>query len=140
MHKDTLFSTLRTLDAAPRRTADEASRRRAEARLEQILATNPSGTPAAPPRVSPLRATPKTRWSVLGAVAVIAIGALVIVPTVTRPDPAYASWTPVPTTLTEAERTIAITPASTRTAVWSRPHLCSRSVAENGSASSSTAR
>ena len=109
MQDDTLFRTLRTLDAAPRRTPDEASRRRAEARLEQILAANPSGTPAAPPRVSPLRPTPKTRWLALSAVAVIAIGALVIVPTVTRPDPAYASWTPVPSTLTEAERTIAVT-------------------------------
>lgn len=109
MHDDTLFRTLRTLDAAPRRTPDEASRRRAEARLEQILAANPSGTPAAPPRVSPLRPTQKTRWLALSAVAVIAIGALVIVPTVTRPDPAYASWTPVPSTLTEAERTIAVT-------------------------------
>lgn len=66
------------------------------------LATSPA---------SPRRSTARPRWLVLPAVTVTVavVGALVIVPAVTRPDPAYASWTSVPTALTEAERTIAVT-------------------------------
>ena len=109
MHTDPHLNALRTLDAAPRGAADDASDRRAAARLEQILATDPTETPGSGAPASPRRSTARPRWLVLPAVTVAAVGALVIVPAVTRPDPAYASWTSVPTALTEAERTIAVT-------------------------------
>jgi len=108
MRNNDLFNTLRSLDAAPRASSNEAFRQKAGARLEEILTTSPLGKHPSPRRPSPGRRTTTSRWWALPVVAVVAIGALVIVPTATRPDPAYASWTPIPSTLPQSERAIAV--------------------------------
>ena len=81
---------LRSLDAAVG-APDEAHRRRAEARLERIVATPTAAAPAAVRR----RRTPRRLGLVTALAAAIAIGAFALRDTGDS-GVAYASWTAVP--------------------------------------------
>ena len=96
-----LIRTLKTLDIAPHSEIDETSRRRAEARKEQILATPVLA------QVSTRSSRPRRRWPfAVAGIAAIAVVGLIAADTF-RPVPAYASWTAGPTTVTAKEQAIA---------------------------------
>lgn len=98
MSTDTrLDESLRSLDCATPLTAEE--QQRAAATLERIVASDP-GSPSSPASVRRFRHRP-----VLACVAAVAAlaGAVVVLPGGIGGGQAYASWTPVPTPLTDAE-------------------------------------
>lgn len=105
MHKSTDLPDLpllRALDAAPPVELDDTGRRRARAKLHQILATDPVRPgPGSVPRRWP-RAV---RWAAVPAAAVVA--ATWVAPALLGADPAYASWTPAPQEITAADRAVA---------------------------------
>lgn len=105
---------LRSLDVAGHmRPTDN---KRAHAGLLSILSTNPAQAPSA--RVSTKAAVGEGRqrgtvgWTarrlaaVGGMVAIVTAG-LIVLPSVSGGDPAFASWTPAPVGMTETERTSA---------------------------------
>jgi hypothetical protein len=105
---DAPLALLRTLDAAPARGHQDLSAR-ACADLEEILASGPTTAAAATPapdRPHGRRARGgrgvRTLISV-GAVATVAAAAVVVLPSVTGGDEAFATWTPTARTLSAAE-------------------------------------
>ncbi|WP_328468085.1 hypothetical protein OHA21_50810 [Actinoplanes sp. NBC_00393] len=90
----TLDETLRSLDAAGPVT--EEDHERAAAALDRIVATPYDATP-------PVRRSRRRLLIAVAAAAAAAAGAIVILPGNLGGGRAYASWTPVPSTLTDAE-------------------------------------
>lgn len=88
--------TLRALDPAGATTLTAAERERAEATLTRILATPSRPTSATGAR----RHRPRTARVLVAAALVLA--AVVAVPALWRGGPAFASWSPTPTTLSPA--------------------------------------
>ncbi|MCQ1953668.1 hypothetical protein [Arthrobacter sp. zg-Y238] len=106
MKPDTYLRALRTLDPAPRSAPDGESRRRYETGLQQILATDPSaGAGATAERIesAPHGKHRHARWIAVPAVVAVLAAAVVLAPNLLSAENAYASWTPVPETLTEAD-------------------------------------
>ncbi|PSL38074.1 hypothetical protein CLV49_1686 [Labedella gwakjiensis] len=103
MNNDLITRTLASLDAAPVRALDDATRRRADARLHQILTSDPV-TPTTPVLASRRRA-----WITVtaGAAAVVAIGGALTVGALAPSDAAFASWTATPDSLTSSEQGLA---------------------------------
>ncbi len=98
-----LTRTLKSLDSAPDVYLDDVTRRRAEARKAQILASAPPQSAARLTRVRPWR----RRWMLtVAGLAAAAVTGVVLVGTLT-PTPAYASWSPTPTPLSTGELAIA---------------------------------
>lgn len=107
---------LRSLDAAGHQGA--ADTRRARADLQRILSTDPELAPqqhATPstiagrgrPQRSAARAT--RRVAVLGGMVAAVTASLIVLPSLSGGDPAFASWTPVPSGMTQQDRTSAAT-------------------------------
>lgn len=106
---DEILAALHTLDPADRPV--DPTRGRAREDLHAILAQNPTrpaGPPAGSPRPQgqrPRRPTRRVRRGVLlGAVAAVAAGSLVVLPSLTGGDPAFATWEAAPTGLSPAQR------------------------------------
>ncbi|MFT2816123.1 hypothetical protein [Leifsonia sp. A12D58] len=101
MNDHDLTRTLKALDIAPKVEGDDATKRRTDARKEQILLT--PILEQAPTQSS----TSRRRWPLaVAGLAAAAVTGLVLTGALT-PAPAYASWTVVPTSVTTNERTIA---------------------------------
>ncbi|ADG73563.1 conserved hypothetical protein [Cellulomonas flavigena DSM 20109] len=100
MTTDRLTTTLRALDPAD--THVDMTRARVRADLDTILATAPSAPATAPARPRAPRPR-RTRVAVLAGAAAAAAAALVVAPPLTGGDTAFATWTAVPTALTEQE-------------------------------------
>lgn len=90
--------TLRTLDAATPLTDDQ--RERAKTVLDQIVATPLDTTAPAPAR----RGARRARLAVVSTAALaLAVGLVVLPGSGGGGDPAYASWTATPTTVSEGD-------------------------------------
>ncbi len=95
---------LRGLDAAAPELDDD-QRRRADATLSRILATDP-GVPAPLSGTAPQRR--HRRVLLAGGLVAAAATVAVVVPVVVGGDGAFASWSPTPTELTGAARRAAV--------------------------------
>lgn len=95
---------LRGLDAAAPELEDD-QRRRADATLSRILATDP-GVPAPLSGTAPQRR--HRRVLLAGGLVAAAATVAVVVPVVVGGDGAFASWSPTPTELTGAARRAAV--------------------------------
>ncbi|ASN53393.1 hypothetical protein [Sinomonas sp. R1AF57] len=100
-------SLLLSLDAADRRS--DARTPRARADLARILSTDPAPAPAQRAIVNPATGKVRSpgrkgRRAVLvgGLVAALTAG-LVVIPSLSGGDPAFASWTPIPTGMSQAD-------------------------------------
>ena len=105
-----LTQTLASLDAAPARTLDDTARRRADARRDQILASDPFPSTRVTATTPALAQTRRRPWiaAAAGLTAVGAVvGAVLIAAPVVPSDPAYASWTATPSSVAAAERGLA---------------------------------
>lgn len=101
MNQQELTRSLKSLDSAPDMDLDDVTRRRAEARKAQILA---SARPQSAARLT--RARLWRRWALpIAGFAAAAVTGIVLVGALT-PTPAYASWSPTPTPLSTSERAI----------------------------------
>ncbi|TLM80848.1 hypothetical protein [Pseudarthrobacter sp. NamE5] len=101
---------LRSLDAADHSVS--AGTQRARTDLQRILSTDPAPvfekSPTAAQEYSARRKSPAGRRVVfIGAVAVVAAG-LVVLPSFSGGDPAFATWTAVPSGMTEQDRAKAV--------------------------------
>lgn len=99
-HDHRIDAVLRGLDSGG--TVDEATRIRADAALERILATPPTR----PPTRSPARARTRARRALwlLPVAGATALAAVVAIPAMTGHDaPAYASWSKTPSPVPAAE-------------------------------------
>lgn len=101
MNTDTT-TRLRRLDAAPDTGLTETERLRADAGLARILASDV----AASPSVAALRRPRVTRWVAIPVAAAAAAAAFVVLPGLQQSPNAYASWTPEPDTLADADRSV----------------------------------
>ncbi len=96
------LDVLRSLDPAP--AAADPTTPRARADLARILATD-VGSPKPTPKPRPTHRRSATRLAVAAAV-VLAVGSgLVLVPSLTGGDPAYATWTADPSVVENGART-----------------------------------
>lgn len=100
------LTELRPLDAAPERGLDDAARRRAEAGLRRILTADVEEPPASPTHTATSRRR-VARWLAIPAAAAAALALTSVLPGRAGPDPAYASWTPVPRQAAAADRAVA---------------------------------
>ncbi|TFC88968.1 hypothetical protein E3T28_13270 [Cryobacterium sinapicolor] len=104
MNDDKIITALRSLDHAPQLPLDETGRRRAAARLQQILATDPK------PDVLTSQVTRRSsaiRWVAIPAAIVLVAAAAAVIPGLGNSESAYASWTPTPTSIDAAEQAVA---------------------------------
>jgi hypothetical protein len=104
MDHDLTTTALKSLDSAPSSHPDDSGRRRAEARLQQILATDPRPS-ANGPRAR--RRRTRASWIALPLAGAAVVAGVTVVSGPGDPDPAYASWTPEPTSLSAEEKEIA---------------------------------
>ena len=94
-------AVLRNLDAMPTTTFDNTTDIRAQARLEQIMATNPYSQSSPKPRA--LNSARVWRWAAVPAIAAAGLALSVLAPHSPTIQPAHASlasWTALPTSLT----------------------------------------
>jgi hypothetical protein len=104
---------LRSLDAADH--SGPVDSERADADLLRILSTDPARTPSERPSMKSAarnRRPGSSRWTsrrvaVVGGMVAVVTATLVVLPSLSGGDPAFASWTPAPAGMTEAERTSA---------------------------------
>jgi hypothetical protein len=101
MNTDTM-TRLRSLAAAPDTKLTETERLRADAGLARILASDVAATPS----TAALRRVRVTRWVAIPVAAAAAAAAFVVLPGLQQAPNAYASWTPEPDTLTDADRSV----------------------------------
>ncbi|PPH85286.1 hypothetical protein [Rathayibacter sp. AY1D3] len=104
MNHDLTTTVLKSLDSAPSSGPTDISKRRAEAGLQQILATDVE-TSTNGSRVRTRRS--RASWIALPFAAAAVAAGVTVVSGVATPDPAYASWTPEPTPLNAVEQKIA---------------------------------
>ncbi|UKA60109.1 hypothetical protein [Arthrobacter sp. FW306-2-2C-D06B] len=101
---------LRSLDAADH--SGPVDSERADADLCRILSTDPARTPSERPsmKTAARNRTPGgNRWTsrraaVVGGMVAVVTAGLVVLPSLSGGDPAFASWTRVPAGMTETER------------------------------------
>ncbi|RUR01947.1 hypothetical protein [Labedella endophytica] len=109
MTNDTITRALAGLDPAPGFVLDDTARRRADARREQIIASDPA-TPTAPGATPRPRSSRRRSWiAATAAAAAVSIGGALVVGALAPSDAAYASWTATPASLDVAERDLAAT-------------------------------
>jgi len=101
---NTLLTELQSLDAAPETALNDTEQRRADARLQQILATAVTSEPSTPRPVS-RRST--LRWAILPAFALAAVAAIVLIPGGGNSGSAFASWTATTIPLSATDQAIA---------------------------------
>lgn len=108
MTNDLIDQTLASLDAAPDRPLDDAARRRATARREQILANDSRLIPGTStvPRRRPWLAVAAGATAVAAVAGAVVVGS-VVVDAVAPGDAAYATWTATPSSVAIAERGLA---------------------------------
>lgn len=103
------LNAFRPLDYAPPSDLDEAGRIRANARLQQILASDPDNGNAANGPIGKRRSRPARR--IVAPIALVAVAAItatvVLLPGVGSNDAAYASWNAVPGSISSADRAVA---------------------------------
>ncbi|TFC30734.1 hypothetical protein E3O55_07595 [Cryobacterium sp. MDB1-18-2] len=104
MNDDKIITALRSIDHAPQIPLDDTGRRRADARLQQILATDPKPE-VLTSHVS--RRSSVTRWVAIPAAIVLVAAAAAVIPGLGNPESAYASWTPTPTSIDAADQAVA---------------------------------
>ncbi|MBD7996922.1 hypothetical protein H9639_16640 [Arthrobacter sp. Sa2CUA1] len=97
MRDEQIDTLLRSLDPADSGASGHTPRSRAD--LERILAADPAMGEVQ--NVHPLRRWKVRRGVLIGAAAAVTAG-LVALPAISGGDPAYATWTAVPTTLSPA--------------------------------------
>lgn len=108
-NKYTEIDVFRALDSAPQGELDETGRIKANARLQQILASDPDNVNAANGPLGKRRFRPARRVVapiVLAAVAAIT-ATVVLFPGADSNDAAYASWNAVPGSISSADRAVA---------------------------------
>jgi hypothetical protein len=102
---------LLSLDAADPR--GPANTHRARTDLHRILSTDPAQAPSQRPTLKAaagqgrqVRSTGRTarRVTVVGGMVAVVTAGLVVLPSLSGGDPAFASWTPAPTGMTETDR------------------------------------
>lgn len=101
------LTLLRDLDAAPDVPLAPTQRLRSDARLEQILASDPAD-PETGNALAPVRRRIRPRWVAIPAAAAAILAVGVVAPQLTGLDAAaYASWTARPSEPTHADRSVA---------------------------------
>ncbi len=108
-NKYTELDAFRALDSAPQGELDETGRIKANARLQQIFASEPDNGNAANGPIGKRRFRPARRVAApIALAAVAAITATVVLfPGAGSNDAAYASWNAVPGSISSADRAVA---------------------------------
>lgn len=103
------LDAFRPLDAAPHGDLDKAGQIRANARLQQILASDPDNGNASNGPIGKRRSRPARRIAApIALAAVAAITAMVVLlPGTGGKDAAYASWNAVPGSISSPDRAVA---------------------------------
>lgn len=106
---------LRSLDAADHGGPADTPRARAD--LHRILSTDPAQAPLRRPPLTTaadqgrqVKNTGRTarRVAAVGGMVAVATAGMIILPSLSGGDPAFASWTPAPTGMTETDRASAV--------------------------------
>lgn len=108
-NKNAQMEAFRLLDAAPSGSLNESERIKANAGLQQILASDPDNGRVTDHRSHALRSHPVRRIATPVAVALAAAvtATVVLFPGPGANDAAYASWTADPGTISAADRAVA---------------------------------
>lgn len=103
------LDAFRPLDSAPQGELDETGQIRANARLQQILASDPGSESPANGPLGKRRSRPARRIAAPIALAAVAAitATVVLLPGAGSNDTAYASWTAVPGSISSADRVVA---------------------------------
>ncbi|MGP9784581.1 hypothetical protein ACT3UQ_19235 [Glutamicibacter sp. AOP12-B1-11] len=103
------LDAFRPLDSAPQGELDETGQIRANARLQQILASDPDNGNTANGAISKRRSRPVRRIAAPIALAAVAAitASVVLLPGAGSKDAAYASWNAVPGSISSPDRAVA---------------------------------
>lgn len=108
-NKYTELNAFRPLDSAPQGELDETEQIRANARLQQILASDPDNENAANGAIGKRRSRPARRIAAPIALATVAAvtAMVVLLPGAGSKDAAYASWNAVPGSISSPDKAVA---------------------------------
>lgn len=103
------LDAFRRLDSAPQGDLDQAGQVRANARLQQILASDPDNGNTANGAIGKRRSRPVRRIAAPIALAAVAAitASVVLLPGAGSNDTAYASWNAVPGSISSPDRAVA---------------------------------